>query len=149
ALYELSDEDLVEHLISLGKKLHLVLSNAGQDTRKGRGDGDSTNVAARRDLHDLKGADVSDRMLKKGHIGHNKCVVYVCPRGPQAVLSGSTNWRPTGLCAQSNNAILVENSDLAKDYLTYWQQLKEDTIDAGDHRAELQGKSFRDKSRKE
>jgi hypothetical protein len=70
ALYELSDKDLIEHLVSLGKKLHLVLSNAGEDTRKGRGDGDSTNVAARRDLHKLKGADVTDRMLKKGHIGH-------------------------------------------------------------------------------
>jgi phosphatidylserine/phosphatidylglycerophosphate/cardiolipin synthase-like enzyme len=149
ALYELSDKDLIEHLVSLGKKLHLVLSNAGADTRKGRGDGDSTNVAARRDLHKLKGADVTDRMLKKGHIGHNKFVVYVDKKGPQAVLSGSTNWTPTGLCAQSNNAILIENSDLAKDYLTYWRQLKEDTIDAGDDRAELQGKPFRDKNRKE
>jgi phosphatidylserine/phosphatidylglycerophosphate/cardiolipin synthase-like enzyme len=148
ALYELSDKDLIEHLVSLGKRLHLVLSNAGEDTRKGRGDGDSTNVAARRDLHKPKGADVTDHMLKKGHIGLNKFVVYVDKKGPQAVLSGSTNWTPTGLCAQSNNAILVENSDLAKDYLTYWRQLKEDTIGAGDHRAVLQRRSFRDKNRR-
>jgi phosphatidylserine/phosphatidylglycerophosphate/cardiolipin synthase-like enzyme len=142
ALYELSDKDLIGHLTALSKKVHIVLSNAGEDTEEGSGDGDSTNADARRDLHERK-LDVTDRMLKKGQIGHNKFVVYVDKKGPQAVLSGSTNWTPTGLCAQSNNAILIESPELAKEYLAYWKLLKKDTADADDDPRELQAKKFR------
>ena len=105
-----------------------MLSNAGEDTAEGAGDGDSTNADTRKNLHKLK-TDVTDRMLKKGYIGHNKFVVYV-KNGPKAVLSGSTNWTPTGLCAQSNNAIVVESPDQAEQYLAYWKDLKRDTVAA-------------------
>jgi phosphatidylserine/phosphatidylglycerophosphate/cardiolipin synthase-like enzyme len=148
ALYELSDEDLIEHLTALGKSAHIVLSNAGEDTAEGSGDGDKTNVDARRELHRLR-MDVTDRMLKKGQIGHNKFVVYVDRKGAQAVLTGSTNWTPTGLCAQSNNAILIESSDLAMEYLAYWKQLKKDTTNADGDPSELQGKDFRASNKKE
>ena len=148
ALYELSDKDLVDHLAGLGKRVHIVLSNAGEDTEEGAGDGDSTNTDARKRFHKLK-MDVTDRMLKKGHIGHNKFVVYVGKKGPQAVLSGSTNWTPTGLCAQSNNAIIIESPDLATQYLDYWKLLKKDTEAAGEERAKLQGTPFRAGNKKE
>jgi phosphatidylserine/phosphatidylglycerophosphate/cardiolipin synthase-like enzyme len=148
ALYELSDEDLIKHLTALGKKVHIVLSNAGEDTEEGSKDGDKTNVDARRELHGLN-LDVMDRMLKKGQIGHNKFVVYVDKKGPQAVLSGSTNWTPTGLCAQSNNAILIESPDLAKEYLAYWKLLKKDTVRANGDAGQLQAQSFRADNRKE
>jgi phosphatidylserine/phosphatidylglycerophosphate/cardiolipin synthase-like enzyme len=148
ALYELSDEELIDHLKALGKsQVDIVLSNAGEDTEEGSGDGDSTNQEAREALHDLK-IDVADRMLKKGHIGHNKFVVYVDGDGPQAVLSGSTNWTATGLCAQSNNAILIESPGLAADYLKYWKALKADTDEAGDDASALQAKEFRGMNRK-
>ncbi|PYT25632.1 MAG: hypothetical protein DMG57_24315, partial [Acidobacteria bacterium] len=84
ALYELSDTDLIKHLKDLGSKLHVVLSNAGEDTEEGSGDGDSTNQGARSDLHALE-LDVTDRMMNKGHIGHNKFVVYVKGDEAQAV----------------------------------------------------------------
>ena len=74
ALYELSDQYLIQHLKGLGKKLHIVLSNAGDDTEEGSGDGDSTNHDVRNKLHELR-LDVTDRMMQKGHIGHNKFVV--------------------------------------------------------------------------
>jgi phosphatidylserine/phosphatidylglycerophosphate/cardiolipin synthase-like enzyme len=148
ALYELSDKDLVDKLASLKGRVHLVLSNAGEDTEEGAGDGDSTNTHARSRLHELK-MDVTDRMLKKGHIGHNKFVIYVNRKGPQAVLSGSTNWTPTGLCAQSNNAIVIESPDLAKQFLEYWKFLKKDTQAAGDDRAKLQAADFRSANIKE
>jgi PLD-like domain len=141
ALYELSDKDLINHLMSLGKSAHIVLSNAGKDTEEGSGDGDSTNAAARSKLHGLD-MDVTDRMLKKGYIGHNKFVVYV-KGAPKAVLSGSTNWTSTGLCAQSNNSIIIESADLAKEYLAYWEELKKDTEDADEDSGALQGKEFR------
>jgi hypothetical protein len=84
ATYELSDPDLIKHLTALGKKkLHLVLSNADEDTEDGSGDGDSTNTDAWSELHSL-GLDVDDRMLKKGPIGHNKFVVYVDANGTVA-----------------------------------------------------------------
>jgi hypothetical protein len=81
----------------------MVLSNAGDDTEEDSGDGDSTNHDAREKLHHL-GIDVTDRMLGKGHIGHNKFVVYAKGAKAKAVLCGSTNWTSTGLCAQSNNS---------------------------------------------
>src|SRR5437879_3036335 len=85
ALYELSDKDLVDNLAALKDKVHIVLSNAGEDTKKGAGDGDKTNTHTRVGFHKLK-LDVTDRMLKKGHIGHNKFEVYVGKNGPEAVL---------------------------------------------------------------
>jgi phosphatidylserine/phosphatidylglycerophosphate/cardiolipin synthase-like enzyme len=148
ALYELSDKELIKHLMALGKKVHVVLSNAGEDTEEGSGDGDGTNVDARNALHKKK-LDVTDRMFKKGHIGHNKFVVYVDSKGPRAVLSGSTNWTPTGLCAQSNNAIVIESRDLAKEYLAYWKLLKQDTLDADGEASELQATDFRAGNKKE
>jgi phosphatidylserine/phosphatidylglycerophosphate/cardiolipin synthase-like enzyme len=149
ALYELSDKDLINHLTSLGKKnLHVVLSNAGEDTEEGSGDGDSTNADARSELHSL-GLDVDDRMLKKGYIGHNKFVVYVDEnKVPRAVLSGSTNWTSTGLCAQSNNAITIESPALAAEYRQYWDDLKADTDAANGDRTKLQSASFRTANRK-
>jgi phosphatidylserine/phosphatidylglycerophosphate/cardiolipin synthase-like enzyme len=123
--------------------VEIVLSNAGEDT-KGTDDGDSTNMKARKLLHKDK-IEVADRMMKKGHIGHNKFVVYVNRRGPQAVLSGSTNWTPSGLCAQSNNAIVIESPALAKEYLAYWEKLKQDTQAANKKkdRTLLQASPFR------
>jgi phosphatidylserine/phosphatidylglycerophosphate/cardiolipin synthase-like enzyme len=71
-------------------------------------------------------------MLGAGHIGHNKFVVYVDrDRKPKAVLSGSTNWTATGLCAQTNNAVIFESEPLARQYLTYWQALKQDAAQQG------------------
>jgi hypothetical protein len=149
ALYELSDKNLIKHLTSLGKKnLHVVLSNAGEDTEESNGDGDSTNADARSELHSL-GLDVHYRMLKKGHIGHNKFIVYIEGNGDaRAVLSGSTNWTSTGLCAQSNNAIILESSALAAEYRQYWDDLKADTEAAKGDGSKLQSAKVRTADRK-
>lgn len=115
ALYELSDPELLALLVG-NPAVHIVLSNTGKD--------DATNQDARQKLH-ASNTDVSDRMLSGDHIGHNKFVVYVDKDNqPQAVLSGSTNWTPTGLCAQSNNSVIIESPELAAFYLDYWQRLK-------------------------
>jgi len=58
--------------------------------------------------------------------------VYVDGKGkPKAVLTGSTNWTPSGLCTQSNNAILIESEKLARHYLQYWNDLKKDALSIG------------------
>lgn len=117
ALYELNDPELLQALIG-AQYVHLILANTGTD--------DATNEAARQSLHE-SGMDITDQFLGNGHIGHNKFIVYVDKQGtPRSVLTGSTNWTYTGLCAQSNNAMIIESSELATLYLDYWKRLKED-----------------------
>lgn len=119
ALYELNDTELVKLLLDCTGYFEIVLSNTGED--------DATNEAARQALHEAGAEAITDRMLKTGHIGHNKFAVYADKDGtPRSVLSGSTNWTVTGLCAQSNNAIVIENPELAAVYMDYWQRLKKD-----------------------
>ena len=67
-------------------------------------------------------------MLPKGnYIGHNKFVVYVDSNGvPRTVPTGTTNWTATGLCAQSNNAIIVDDNNIAKRYYDYWKFVLKD-----------------------
>jgi hypothetical protein len=130
ALYELDDVDLVGELVKR-KNVHVILSNSSASAS---GEPDATNHAARSTLHeawDGHGAKrIVDRMLVDGHIGHNKFVVYVGPdQRAKAVLSGSTNWTTTGLCAQSNNAIVIESESIAAGYLDYWKRLLADDAD--------------------
>ena len=127
ALYELGDDELIGALESVGRKLHLVLSNPDP------GDGQSAsalsdgNAASRARLAKTAGLLV-DRMLPSGQIGHNKFVVHVDAHGhPAAVLFGSTNWTATGLCAQTNNTIVCDDPRLARRYLDDWKQLAKDT----------------------
>lgn len=124
ALYELTDPELLQALLA-AKSLHLILSNTGTD--------DKENEAARQSLHEAHNNDeIIDRFLPSGHIGHNKFCVYVDSGGTaRAVLLGSTNWTATALCAQSNNALIVENDALAAAYLKYWKRLKADTPASG------------------
>jgi phosphatidylserine/phosphatidylglycerophosphate/cardiolipin synthase-like enzyme len=114
-----SPAELVQQLLQ-SQKLHLILSNTGPD--------DKENQPARQALHARAGIEILDRFVASGHIGHNKFCIYVDAGGvPQAVLLGSTNWTDTGICAQSNNALIVENRALAQAYMAYWQRLKDDT----------------------
>jgi hypothetical protein len=140
ALYELADKQLEASLVG-NKQLHLILSNTYDSTTH---DDDKENAPARQALHH-SGVDLTDRMLPDGsHIGHNKFILYVDAYGkPAAVLTGSTNWTSTGLCAQTNNSIVLRSSTLANAYSTYWDALKKDTLDAGTDPHALQGKAFR------
>lgn len=123
ALYELNDPELVEKLLEAKDRVHLILSNTGAD--------DATNEVARASLHD-SGMDITDRMVSSGHIGHNKFVIYVNPQGkPTTVMTGSTNWTTTGLCTQSNNAIIIQSNDLADHYMDYWNRMKSDDAEQG------------------
>jgi len=140
ALYELADKQLEASLVG-NKQLHLILSNTVDSTTH---NDDKENAPAREALHH-SGVDVTDRMLPDGsHIGHNKFMLYVDAHGkPDTVLTGSTNWTPTGLCAQTNNSIVLRSPSLASAYSTYWNALKKDTLDAGTDPHALQSKAFR------
>ncbi len=125
ALYELEDQELEQMLIDNKERIHVILANTGESNGKW----DKRNQAARQALVDA-GVDIEHRMFNNAvHIGHNKFVVHVLPgNGPHAVLTGSTNWTSTGLAGQTNNALLIENEEVAGAYLDYWKRLKADPL---------------------
>lgn len=117
ALYEFSDTELESKVLG-APYVHLILSNTGPD--------DKVNRSTRQALHESR-VDVTDRMLGGGHIGHNKFMVYVdSTNKPKAVLTGSTNWTPSGICGQTNNALIIESEEIASIYYKYWNLLKSD-----------------------
>ena len=91
---------------------------------------DTTNAPARAKLSKLMGNRLQNRMFNNSaHIGHNKFAVLLDRNGkPIVVWSGSTNWTKTGLCAQSNNTIIVESDAVAKAYFDYWTRLHADKL---------------------
>ena len=89
------------------------------------------------------GVNVIDRILGKGSIPHNKFMVLNQNGGPVAVLTGSTNWTSTGLCTQTNNTLVIESADVAKQYIAYWNQLKADVDAAEGDQKKLQSPTLR------
>lgn len=140
ALYELNDKELESHLIG-NKQLHLILSNTYDSDSH---DPDKENAPARKALHQ-SGVDMLDRIFPdSSHIGHNKFMLYLDGKGkPAAVLTGSTNWTSTGLCAQTNNSLVVHSPSVAQAYSDYWDRIKADTDQADGDAHSLQGKTFR------
>ena len=128
ALYELADEELLDLLVDQKNRVHLILSNTSQD--KSTKQWDAENQPARKAL---KGAaTLQNRMFNNsGHIGHNKFTVVLGGDGDaEAVVTGSTNWTPTGLCGQTNNSLVIESKEVASAYLDYWNRLKGDALPA-------------------
>ena len=79
-----------------------------------------------------------DCILRKGDIPHNKFMVLSENGKPTMVLSGSTNWTSTGLCTQTNNALVIESPAVAERYIAYWNTLKADVDAAGGDQKKLQ-----------
>jgi phosphatidylserine/phosphatidylglycerophosphate/cardiolipin synthase-like enzyme len=133
ALFELSDDELIEALGKLKGNANVVLANGSVQPKKGESQADARrrdeNKEARKRLL-KKGVDVqvarNDRFISPGALGHNKFLVRTDKKGnPISVWTGSTNWAPTGLCTQVNNGILIENPEVAAVYLKQWHALKE------------------------
>jgi hypothetical protein len=118
ALYELNDPELIAALTALGKKCHLLLANGAFKPPT-----NDENQKVRADLRNK--VDLHDRLVTSGHFAHNKFVVACDSAGkPQRALSGSTNWTMTGLCTQANNGVIVDDPDVAADFLNEWNLLK-------------------------
>jgi phosphatidylserine/phosphatidylglycerophosphate/cardiolipin synthase-like enzyme len=152
ALYELTDKELIDSLVAVGKKLDIVMANivarpAGSDnssksakaaikraatsksgSKKSKAAAEPENQAAWNQVS----ASADEALYRKpssSHIVHNKFLVYADGRGkPQAVLTGSTNWTATGLCAQTNNVLIIDDPDVAARYMDYWNKLKADEV---------------------
>jgi phosphatidylserine/phosphatidylglycerophosphate/cardiolipin synthase-like enzyme len=132
ALFELSDDDLIDALCKLKERANVVLANGSVQAKKGEASKDARkrdeNEDARRRLR-AEGVDVQveekDRFLSPGALGHNKFLIRTDKKGnPIVAWTGSTNWAPTGLCTQVNNGLLIEDPDVAQIYLNQWHELK-------------------------
>lgn len=122
ALYELSDDTLIEYLKDIGKRAHVILANGSNKS----GDG---NTKAAEALNDTA-VDLHRRMLKSRGLGHNKFLLIERKGKPVKLLTGSTNWATTGLCTQVNNAIVITNEtaegkEILAEYREQWDHLKD------------------------
>jgi phosphatidylserine/phosphatidylglycerophosphate/cardiolipin synthase-like enzyme len=143
ALYELNDPEGLEKRLQANPNSRTVILGNEQavdpKTKKAIEDADSKNRA------DLKAAGVTviDRLVGKGRIPHNKFLVLSENGAPAAVLSGSTNWTSTGLCTQTNNALVIESKDVAQRYISYWNALEADVTAADGDQNKLQSPTLR------
>jgi phosphatidylserine/phosphatidylglycerophosphate/cardiolipin synthase-like enzyme len=127
ALYELTDPELIPLLLQNKDRIRIILSNTSASD-KDKKVWDTENNPVRKQLHDA-GVQIQDRMFNNDHIGHNKFAVLLDPHGqPISVLTGSTNWTQNGLCAQSNNALLIDSTEVAAAYYAYWKRLLDDKL---------------------
>lgn len=134
-LYELTDRQLIESIEAgaAAGQLEVCLSNADSSREYRDAEGkkhtekikDGTNKEARVELHE-KNVPTTDRFVPSSSIGHNKFVVFSKAGQPASVLTGSTNWTSTGLCSQTNNALVVHSEAVAEGYLEYWNRLVAD-----------------------
>lgn len=126
ALYELTDPELLPLLLENKDRIRMILSNTSADKTKKIWD--QENEPARNELH-TAGVQIQDRMFNNDHIGHNKFAVLLDSQGqPTSTLTGSTNWTQNGLCAQSNNAVLIESAEVAGAFYSYWKRLLNDKL---------------------
>jgi phosphatidylserine/phosphatidylglycerophosphate/cardiolipin synthase-like enzyme len=140
ALYELTDVELVRSLVGIKGKLNIVLANivakpipGGSEEKPGENDDSKKKLEA-------SAASLLYRQPPSSHIVHNKFLIYVDSRGtPQAVLTGSCNWTDTGMCAQTNNSIVIQDKGVAARYMAYWKKLQ------ADEKAHEAGSPFQDK----
>jgi phosphatidylserine/phosphatidylglycerophosphate/cardiolipin synthase-like enzyme len=122
ALYELNDLELIAGLTSLGSRCNLILGNGAFKSNSPPNNDENAKVRAQ--LRNK--VTLYDRIVSTGHFAHNKFVVFCDANDkPQSVLSGSLNWTYTGLCTQANNSILIDDPDVAADYLAAWNRIKD------------------------
>lgn len=145
ALYEFQDPEVIAHLAKLKGRAHVILSNT-PGTIADKQKTNDTYALERKQMH-ASGAEVIDRFMPSGHIGHNKFQV-LDKDGPQAVLFGSTNWTSHALCAQTNNSIIAHSPALAVAYRDYWERLKSDTHPPGTNGKAEQSLDFREANAK-
>ncbi|WP_400770157.1 phospholipase D-like domain-containing protein [Methylosinus sporium] len=148
ALYELSDPKGLEARLGAvdhgdPAKRAIILGNERETVGKGAAkEVNEDKDAADRAALKKAGVPVIDRILPDQHIPHNKFLLLKEGGHPAAVLTGSTNWTMNALAAQTNNALIVENADVAALYQAYWDQLEKDTGDAA-RSGKFQSPAFR------
>jgi phosphatidylserine/phosphatidylglycerophosphate/cardiolipin synthase-like enzyme len=138
ALFELGDDELLAHLRALRGRAHVVLANGSIEVKKDPKTKKALETSAQARKRDENGAarkalrkagvdvQTTNRFVSPGALAHNKFLVVTDKNGkPRKLWTGSTNWTTTGLCTQLNNALLVENAEVASAYLAQWHALRD------------------------
>jgi phosphatidylserine/phosphatidylglycerophosphate/cardiolipin synthase-like enzyme len=121
----------VDLLKKLKHKAHVVLSNGApeMDRKTKKLKEIDENKEVRKEIR-AAGVDVRDRIFQSStggvtpHLGHNKFLVVCDKQGvPEFVWTGSTNWTTSGLCTQMNNALVLRDKDIAKQFRAQWDVL--------------------------
>ena len=107
----------------------VIVYEAGQDTVKGKKEDTAATVANARAI---KAAKLPKKILRprkrRNDIPHNKFILRLSKdKVRSAVWTGSTNFTPSGFLGQSNVGHIVRDHELVDAYLSYWDQLAEDT----------------------
>ncbi|NKJ03798.1 phospholipase D-like domain-containing protein [Rhizobium sp. SG741] len=147
ALYELDDPDGLERRLQAAdhgdpKSRTVVLGNARIAEKENHPEIEDGDAENRQNLKKA-GVNVIDRILKSGSIPHNKSLILSQSGKPTAVMTGSTNWTSSGLCTQTNNALVIESPAVAQQYMDYWNKLKSDIDEADGNQDELQAEALR------
>ncbi len=97
---------------------------------KDNGDADELPFPRDENVEMLEQADLFDvaipRTQGKSYIAHNKYVVLEKLGKPTAVWTGSTNWSENGFFGQLNVGHEIWDSEVATQFLAYWDLLKTD-----------------------
>ncbi|MGO9486189.1 MAG: phospholipase D-like domain-containing protein [Rhodomicrobium sp.] len=146
ALYELNDPLGLEVRLQAAdhgkpRSRAVVLGNEREEGGEAKAAVDDADAKNRQALK-AAGVPVDDRILPEGHIPHNKFLIQKENNQPVAALTGSTNWTMNALAAQTNNALIVNNAEIAALYQAYWDQLEKDTAN-GQAGNGYQGQDFR------
>lgn len=70
--------------------------------------------------------DIATPRTANPYISHNKFIVKMVNGSPQSVWTGGTNFSDSGIFGQSNVAQVVNDQQIATQYLQYWQALQKD-----------------------
>jgi phosphatidylserine/phosphatidylglycerophosphate/cardiolipin synthase-like enzyme len=136
AIYEFQWPAAIQALVDAKKRgadVTVIYDDIETTTKDGKPSGPwDKNRRAIKELK-AKGLCVGRR---NGKLMHNKFFVLSPPGGqPAAVWTGSTNFTENGIFGHSNLGHIVRDDAIAKDYLGYWERLRQDLPVRKEYRA--------------
>lgn len=115
--YDLSQSEIVDRLVKIGKRLKIIIDNDGTHGKAGSAENQAAQILT---------VSAGAANVKRQHMGklqHNKTIVVDGPKGKIAVC-GSTNFSWRGLYVQTNNALVVRGAAAIKPFVeafdNYW-----------------------------
>ena len=123
--------ELLDALVGLGARAHVVLANGSITAAQGRADRGSPQTGRNEAARARSWPPTWTSRRRSVHLPGRRSGTTSSrsrtdqPGKPMTVWTGSTNWTPTGLCTQVNNGLLIEDAAIAGEvYLDQWNRLR-------------------------
>jgi hypothetical protein len=117
ALSELSDPEVLKHLVALGSRAHVLLAPPARSTY----DRNDRNAIAAKDLT-FAGVDVQRAPVRGSALFHHRFAVACDGHDiPERVWIGGANWTSISLCVQASDATIVDDPAVASLFLDAWK----------------------------